>query len=449
MQRLYHQDLYDLARPVESYWEASAPLAQAGYGPLESDARCAVAVIGGGYTGLSAALHLARDHGIEATVLEAGPIGWGASGRNGGHCTLAASKLSIEQMIGRYGEAETKRFFASQREAIELVDALGRDEAIDFDRQGDGNLEVAHRPAAFADLQADAETLQRLFGLPTRLMTREAFAEQGYDSQEQFGALHVGVGFGLHPLKLVAGLAEAARRRGARIHGRSAVQAWHREDGRHRLVTAGGSLLAERVILATNGFTPEQLHRDFVGRPLPALSNIVTTRPLTAEELAAQRWQNECPTTNTRDMLFYYRLLPDRRFLFGARGDTRGDLDSAARMRDWMVRRLGEVFPAWRDVPISHAWRGPICMTRRFTPALGRLEDDPSVAFGFGYHGNGVNSAPWSGMMLARLTTGARLDEVPAVMRGLPPRFPLPALRLWALRAAYLYYRLRDDILGG
>ena len=120
-----------------------------------------------------------------------------------------------------------------------------------------------------------------------------------------------------------------------------------------------------------------------------------------------------------------------------------------ARMRGWLVRRLGEVFPHWRNVEISHYWRGLVCMTGSMTPSVGRLEDDPSVWFGFGYQANGVNTAPWTGMMLARLIAGSNrgLDELPAVMTGLAPRIPFAALRRWYLRAAYLYYRVNDDIL--
>ena len=452
MSQLYHPDVYDTSRAVPSYWEESAPPPQEDFEPLRSEERCDVAIIGGGYTGLSTAFHLARDHNLDVRVLESGPIGWGASGRNGGFCCLAATKLTTGQMIRRYGLEETRRFWSAQLDGIALVDSLITDEGLDVDRCGDGNVEVAHRAAAFQDLEDYGQVLNREFGIGSRLLSRDAFAAEGHDSSEQHGALHIAAGFALHPLKFLAGLAGAAAKRGARLHGRSSVASWERDGEGHRLNTAEGSLRAGRVVLATNGFTPEGLHPAFAARTLPALSNVVTTRPLSEEELAAQGWRTDTPLTespvcNTRRLLFYYRLLPDRRLLFGARGDLTGRPGDSARLRDWMIRRLGEVFPAWRDVPISHSWRGLICMTRRLTPAIGRLDDEPNVWFAFGYHANGVNTAPWAGRAVARLIAGSNrgLDDLPAPFRALPPRFPLPALRLWALRAAYIYYGILDD----
>jgi glycine/D-amino acid oxidase-like deaminating enzyme len=448
MKTLFDPSIYDDVRPVDSYWEATVAPAEDGSRPLEGEQSCDIAVIGGGYTGLSAALHLARDYGADVRVLEAGHIGWGASGRNGGFCCLAASKLSIKAMIARYGLAETKRFYAAQLEGIELVHSLAEDEGIDYDRQGDGNLTVAHHPSRLKNLEQEAEALTRLFGIPTRLYSAGEFAEIGHDSTEQFGALHTAAGFALHPLKFLCGLARAAGRRGAVLHPHSRVLDWQRRGGKHRLSTAGGQLSADRVIVATNGFTRDGLHPSCDGRVLPAISNIATTRPLTDDELAAQSWRTENPICNTRQLLFYYRLLADRRFLFGARGDSTGRPRDAEKIRAWLVRRLGEVFPHWKDVPISHFWRGLVCFTRDRTPAVGRLEDDPSVWYGFGYQANGVNTAPWTGRALARLIAGREGAQavLPAVMSGPAPRFPFAALRLWYLRGAWLYYRMTDDL---
>ena len=187
----------------------------------------------------------------------------------------------------------------------------------------------------------------------------------------------------------------------------------------------------------------------FRARTLPALSNIITTRPLTEAELEAQRWKTESPICNTRSLLFYYRLLKDRRILIGARGDTSGKPASGERMRAWLTRRFGELFPAWREVEITHFWRGLICLSLKLTPSVGRLDDDSTVYYAFGYHANGVNTAPWAGRALARAIAGSNSGQamVPAVMAGLPRRIPFAALRLWGLRGAYLYYRIKDDVL--
>ncbi len=446
LRRLYHHSMYDATRPVPSYWESTIDSSVEPYTALAGDATCDVAVVGGGYTGLSAALHLARDHSVEVRVLEAGHIGWGASGRNGGFCTLGATKLSIDTLVHRYGLDEARRYFAAQLEGIDLVRALGVDEQIDFEPRGAGTFDVAHRASRTADLAHDAEALARVAGVRTRLYSREQFAEIGHESTEQFGALHVGAGFALHPLKFALGLARAAARHGALLHPHSAVIEWRREGGAHRLLTEGGSLSARRVIVATNGFTRDGLHPSLDGVTMPVISNIITTRPLTNEELGRQGWRTEAPICNTRALLFYYRLLPDGRFLFGARGDMSGSPAAGEKMKRWMTRRLAEVFPGWRGIPVSHFWRGFVCGTRRLTPAAGRFDDDPSVWFGFGYHGNGVNTAPWVGMRLAAQIAGRDADAqaFPAVMRGMTPPFPCAALRRWFVPMVYAYYHWQD-----
>ena len=444
----YHESMYDAGKPVGSYWEDDAPPLGEGIdlGSLEGDNVCDTAIIGGGYTGLSAALHLARDHHIDATLLEAGPLGWGASGRNGGFCTLPPMSLGYDQLIKRYGLGEARRFMASQAEAVDLVADLATRENIELNRQGGGTLHVAHAPRRFAELKDEGEFLTRTFGLSSTLLSREEVAAEHYDSTEQFGALHNHTGFGLHPLRFARGLAAAAARAGARLHGRSKVLGWEKSGGTHRLITATGSLRARRVIIATNGFTQDNLNRDLSNRLMPVLSNIIVTRPLSDDELAAHHWRTELPCSNTRRLLFYYRLLPDKRFLFGARGDLTGHPADGALMRQTMEQRLGEVFPHWKHVPITHYWRGFVCMTARLTPAIGQMPDDKSVYFALAYHGDGVSAAPWAGRALANIIGGKNsFAEIPAPFIGIPPAFPFPSLRRWYLRAALGYYRFQDN----
>jgi glycine/D-amino acid oxidase-like deaminating enzyme len=352
----------------------------------------------------------------------------------------------LVQLIHRYGEDEARRFIRSQVEAVDLVRTLARDEKIDIDPRGDGTLHVAHAPDRFRDLEQEAEILGGKFGLPVKLLSREEVAQTQYDSTEQFGALLSLTGFGLQPLRFARGLAAAATRHGAKLHGRSEVLRWEKIGADHHLVTKAGRLRARRVVIATNGFTHGNLNRPLADRLVPVLSNIIVTRPLEDNELAAQNWRTERPCSNTRRLLFYYRILPGRRFLFGARGDLTGKPKDGQRMRATMERRLGEVFPHWRNIPTTHYWRGFVCMNARLTPAIGKMPDDPSVYFALAYHGDGVSAAPWAGRAIAQLIGGASsFHEIPAPFRGIPPRIPFPSLRRWYVGAALGYYRLEDN----
>lgn len=165
-------------------------------------------------TGLSTALHLARDHGISACLLEAGSLGWGASGRNGGFCGVGASYLTHTQMVRRIGLAETERYYRDQRQAVETVQELATTEGFSLDAQGQGWYAVAHRPSAWRELEAEYQIYTQVAGYPAQLLSPKELRERGFDSQENHGALHIGVGFGLNPLKLIQGLAQAAQRWG-------------------------------------------------------------------------------------------------------------------------------------------------------------------------------------------------------------------------------------------
>lgn len=447
MSRFFHPAAYDTGRRVDSHWEATAGPPPEGCAPLAGEVRCEVAIIGGGYTGLSAAYHLAVEGQAEVRVLEAGPPGWGASGRNGGFCCVGATKLSDHQLLAKYGRDETRYFYRTQRDAIARVAALVDAEGIRCDRQGGGVLKVAHTPRRAVPLAEEARFSSEVLDLPATAWSRAELAEKAYAGPEAHGALAYRNGFGLHPLKYHYGLLAAVLRRGVPVHTESRVLRWEKAGGEHILHTAGGTLRAKTVILATNGYTDERLQPRLAGTLLPAVSNIVVTRPLTPAEWAAQGWHTDNPISDTRNLLFYFRRLSCGRFLLGSRGDTTASPSSGVAMRAWMERRLGEMFPAWKGVEIERFWSGLVCLSANRCAIAGSLPDDPSVLYGLAYHGNGVASGTWTGWALAQRLLGhddrpgARL---PAPIADRPRRFSIPALRLWYLRAAYVGLRLAD-----
>ncbi len=430
-------------RHVDSYWAATGGPEIADASPIAGDMEVDVAIIGGGYTGLSTALHLGRKFGVTAHVLEANRIGWGCSGRNGGFATLGIGKTSTAGWIRRWGEAEARRIFDQSGDAVRLVRRLLIEEGIDAEATPDGNLELAHLPNRMRVLERDQRFLESKFGVNSRLLDKAELERSYLISREAHGALLFETGFALHALKYVRGLARAAQRAGALLHDSSPVQGWARDGKRHVLTTPGGKVRAGQVVIAGNGYTGDRLHPAIDGRLLPALSNIVVTRPLTEAERTALNWSTTLPISDTRNLLFYYRLLPDHRILFGARGGIEDTADSRAAHQEWLMRRLAEMFPILKGIEATHFWNGWVCVPFDKSPHVNSIEDG-TVHYALGYVGTGVALATFSGLLLAhRLAGDDGLRPSPLLARPLP-RFPFPALRRVYQRAMYVFFELQD-----
>lgn len=435
--RLYDDNLYQFSKPQASYWEATAKDISVDAMPLSGDATCEVAIVGGGYTGLSTALHLARDHNIDVRVLDAGHIGWGASGRNGGFCCIGGVGVHRRDLVKMVGIEKAREYYQSQVEAVELVRQIGEAEGLDYRGHGTAELEVAHTAKAFERLREDYELSTRHLGLPADLIGADEFRERYFDSSEQHGALISRPAFGLHPLRYCLGLANAAARHGAALHERSEVEAWDKsDDGWHRISTAGGTLKARKVLFSTNGFMPESLRPEFYARTLPVISAIIVTSPLSVSQKAAHSWITEETAANSRRILNYFRLLPDDRFLFGGRGHSSGHVDGETETYARLEKLMKIIWPNWSDLAIDYKWHGLICLTGSLCPSIGRLDDDNSVYFAYGYHGNGVNTATLAGKKIAEWLGTGQPPELPEIVMGMAKKFPLASLRLKYLRLA-------------
>jgi glycine/D-amino acid oxidase-like deaminating enzyme len=444
MPQLVHSDALHFDRPVESYWEASAAPLGLDLATLQNDVSSDVAIIGGGYTGLSAAIELA-ENGVDVCLLEAGPIGWGASGRNGGFACIGSHKLSYRQMIKTYGLDATKDFYTAMRDSVDLVADNASRHGIDIWKRGKGEVTLAHLPNRFQELATDKEFYKRVFGEDSDLLTPGALKEQGMHGPHFHGGLQGHIGFGIHPLNYARGLARAAHKAGAKLYQNFRVVRWHESDGKHHLYTDDGKIIAQRVLVATNGYTPEAISTRHAGRILPALSNIMVTRELTSAELQAQGWISSTMAYDSRNLLHYFRLLANNRFLFGGRGGTDSSAQATERYQRDITSTFHHLFPAWRDVEITHFWRGFVCLAKDRVPYVGALDDNKTVWTALAYHGNGVATGSWSGRTVARLMLNKTANtQVPAVITRRLAKFPLPTLRPLYLKAAYHWYGWQD-----
>jgi glycine/D-amino acid oxidase-like deaminating enzyme len=445
MKQLYDKAIYDFNTPIKSYWEDVSHFDQSRFPKLVGDHSCDVCVIGGGFTGISTAYHIAKKYGGDVRLLEAGHFGFASSGRNAGFCCLPATKLSINQLIKKYGMDETKKFFASQIEGVDLLASLIADNNIECEKIGTGNLDVVHHPSSIEELKEWGNDLQNHFGINTRWIPKEEFDEVGHQSTEQFGAVFTEAGFAMNPMAFLNGFANATVDAGAQLHSHSRVKKWER-NGKHKLITEEGSLTCDKVVVATNGYTDESLHPSFANRMVPVLSNIIVTREMSEEEFKMQNYKTLNPICNSREILYYYRRMPSNRMLFGTRGDTFGDDKSALKMRSMMTKQFQGVFPNWNNIDVEYYWRGTVVMNRDLVPAFGSLENDKSVFFSYGYHANGNNSTVYCGKKLAEMIYESNSGEtnISKVYQGLSPKIPFAFLRLWYLRI-YLWYSKFTD----
>ncbi len=412
-----------------SWYAATAGDAPA-FPPLRGATRADVAIVGGGYAGLSAALHLAQA-GLDVALVDAHRVGWGASGRNGGQLSFGprADIRTYERMMG---PEDAARIWAISTEATRLAKRLVAAHGIDCDLRA-GHLEAAWRDRDLDEMRAYADHVGERYGHRALAVIGPEEFRARVDSPVYRGGMEDGEAGHLHPLRYAHGLARAAHDAGARLHERS--PALEAADGLVR--TEGGEIRADWVILACNGYV-DGLDRGVAARVMPINNFIVATERLGGRNPVPG---GEC-VCDTRFVINYFRPTPDGRLLFGG-GETyshRFPPDPGAPARAALAR----VFPQLADARIEHAWGGTLAITRNRMPLFHR-PGPRRLAIG-GWSGAGVHMATMGGAVAAEAVRGA-MERWDVLARAPTPPFPGgDRLRPALLRIAMAWYALRDRL---
>jgi len=424
----------------QNYWLTTLEM-PTGNGAERLPDRVDVAVIGAGFTGLSAARTLAKRR-AKVAILEAETIGWGASSRNGG-MVLTGMKLGVNRLISMYGRERTQRMYAASLASIDCVEEIVKLEGIECDFGRCGHLEVACKQKHFDDYARQAEVIAREFNHKLRVVQKHELGRE-IGSTVYYGGMVDEISAGCNPARYVAGLARAAMEAGAQIFERTRVRTIEREpsngENGWKLSTSHGSLWAHELFVGTSGYT---------GRATPALqkkiipigSFIITTEILPAA-LAGEVSPRNRMIYDSKNYLYYYRLTPDRRMLFGGRAAFFPENDRTIR-RSAEILRSGmiEVYPQLSDAKIDYVWGGTLDFAFDIMPHAGQLD---GMYYAVGYAGHGVAMATYQGQKIAELMAGEK-PENPFVGISFPGA-PLGLYngRPWFLPLAGAWYKFLD-----
>jgi glycine/D-amino acid oxidase-like deaminating enzyme len=435
-----------------SYWADISGNAPHDDGQIKQDIHVDVAIIGAGYTGLSCALALAKDYGIKAHVLEANRTAWGCSGRNAGFILKSSGRKSYAAIAEKWGADTMRAIYSEMAQGVDRVKSLitqMQPLGIDCQQQSAGFLKVAHKPSMMKNLLAQAKlqqkTLADLAVNEIEVLSEQEVRQHYMDDKNAFGAIRYQDGFGLNPLRLAWGYHLLAQQAGAKIHCASPVIAWHSDHGKQCLVTPQGIVHAQKVVIATNGYTPKNFHPLITARTLPVLSQIIVTEPLTPAQIDACNFLTENVIMDTRALKYYYRKLPDNRILFGGRGAITGKSAENSYYADRLLAVLKTSFPALKTLKYDYTWAGWICMALDDIPHLYQSADQ-SVFYAMGYCGSGVSFSSQAGKRLADKVAEQSIPQLPLYNQPLP-KFPFASLRRLGQWGYFHYGKLKDSYL--
>jgi len=423
-----------LAMPA-SLWAATATAAPPTQ-ELKGEVRARVAIVGGGYTGLSTALYLA-ERGVDAVLLEAAEPGFGASGRNGGQ-VIPGLKHDPDTLLETFGENGGHALIAFGGQTADRTFDLIRRHGIECDADQNGWLQPAVNVRKVGLLQSRAEQWRRHAGLQPQILDRDETRRlTGTDAY--VGACIDPRGGRVQPLSYARGLAAAAVQAGARVFSHALVTAIGNQNGGWTISTDSGEVQTDKLVIATNGYTGN-LWPGLRETVLPATSVQVATEPL-PEELRREVLPGGLPVSDTRRLLHYMRYDADGRFIIGGRGSF-GQREPERHFRR-LRRTAVRMFPVLAETKWSFAWGGTVALTLDGMPHLHELA--PGAFAALGYNGRGVAMATEMGRLLAEAATGAPMDDLP-IPAGPPRPLPYHRFRRPGMEAAAAWYRALDRL---
>ncbi len=419
-----------------SYYAATMVDGPAAKG-LVGQQRADVCIVGGGYTGLSAALQLA-ERGRSVALLEAGPVGWGASGRNGGqvHVGMRQSQRWLEKAVG---VEDARRLWAMSLDARAHLDHLIQDYRIACDFRP-GYLHGDHKRKYVSHTLQDVRFMRDNYGYDQLRFVDRDEIQAMVATSDYFGGSFDARGGHLHPLNLALGIARAARVAGALIFPHSRVTAIRPSQRVWRVETAAGAVLADEVVLACGGYL-DGLEPVVDAHVMPINNYIATTTPF--GENAARRLINGCfSISDSRFVVNYYRMTPDNRLLFG--GGENYSYSFPKNIGEFVRPHMERVFPQLGGVKIEYAWGGTLSVTPTRLPFVREIK--PGFFNVSGFSGLGVVLAPYFGKILGDAIAGDR-DMFDRLTRLPVPSFPGGKFLRWpTLVAAMTFFAIRDRL---